>query len=179
MNSLLLALDPTLIGCCGRTSTSADTSYRSLIRKEKEYPATVATMPSRTTINARRRSMSKIGTGSIHFELRLSAADDRSCFVSSTDTPITRPAPTRQQPILGCLAFVLIGIEHALVVDAQRRVLIFLAGDAIAGDEELDIGTHKAAERVFRGADDRLTPDVEAGVDQHRAAGARLECREQ
>src|ERR1700736_1693899 len=51
-----------------------------------------------------------------------------------------------------------IGIKHALVVDAQRGVLIFLARDAIAGDQQLDVGPHKAAKCVFRGADDRLAP---------------------
>jgi hypothetical protein len=54
-----------------------------------------------------------------------------------------------------------IGLEHAPVVDAKRRVLVFLARDAIAGNQEVDVSSHKAAERVFRGADDRLASDIE------------------
>jgi len=72
-----------------------------------------------------------------------------------------------------------IGLEHAPVVDAKRSVLVFLARDAIADNQEVDVGSHKAAERVFRGADDRLASDIEAGVHQSRAAGARLEGGEQ
>src|SRR5260370_7290526 len=72
-----------------------------------------------------------------------------------------------------------IGLEIVLVIDAQRGVLMFLAGDAVAGDKEVDVGAHEAAEGVLRGADNRLAPDVEAGVYQHRAAGPRLERREQ
>src|SRR5712691_3044057 len=72
-----------------------------------------------------------------------------------------------------------IGLEIVLVIDAQRGVLIFLAGDAVAGDEEVDVGAHEAAEGILRGADNWLAPDVEAGVYQNRAAGPRLESREQ
>ena len=68
-----------------------------------------------------------------------------------------------------------IGLEHAPVVDAKRSVLVFPARDAIAGNQEVDVGSHKAAEGVFRGADDRLASDIEARVHQSRAAGARLE----
>ena len=42
------------------------------------------------------------------------------------------------------------GLEHAPVVDAKRSVLVFLARDAIADNQEVDVGSHKAAERVFR-----------------------------
>ena len=72
-----------------------------------------------------------------------------------------------------------IGLEHTPVIDAERSVLIFLARDTIAGNQEFDVGSHKAAERVFRGADDRLASDIEARVHQSRAAGARLEGGEQ
>src|SRR5215471_8481512 len=63
------------------------------------------------------------------------------------------------------IIFTSIGLAHALIVNSQCRVLIFFAGNAVAGDQKLDIGSHKAAERVFRAADDRLAPDIEAGVD--------------
>jgi hypothetical protein len=43
-----------------------------------------------------------------------------------------------------------IGLEHAPVVDAKQSVLVFLARDAIADNQEVDVGSHKAAERVFR-----------------------------
>ena len=46
---------------------------------------------------------------------------------------------------------------------------------AVADDQHLDLGAHEAAERVLRRADDRLAAHVEAGIDQHRAAGLRLE----
>ena len=72
-----------------------------------------------------------------------------------------------------------IGLEHTPVIDAERSVLIFLARDTIAGNQEFDVGSHKAAERVFRGTDDRLASDIEAGVHESRAAGARLEGGEQ
>src|SRR5216683_8208432 len=72
-----------------------------------------------------------------------------------------------------------IRLEGVLVLDAQRRVLVFLAGNAVAGDQEFDVGSHKAAERVFRRADNRLASDIEAGVYQDRTAGALLERREQ
>src|SRR5712691_2415558 len=72
-----------------------------------------------------------------------------------------------------------IRLERVLVVDPQRWVLVLLPGNAVAGDQEVDVGSHKAAERVFRGADNRLAPDIEARVYQNRTAGTRLERREQ
>ena len=72
-----------------------------------------------------------------------------------------------------------IGLEHAPVVDAKRRVLVFLSRDTIAGNQEFDVGSHKAAERVFRGADDWLASHVEAGVHEDRATRQVLEFRDQ
>src|SRR6266446_5752900 len=72
-----------------------------------------------------------------------------------------------------------IRLEHALVIDAKCRVLVFLPGDAIASNQQFDVGPHKAPERVLRGTDNRFASDIEAGVDQNRAAGTRLESREQ
>src|ERR1043166_8121212 len=72
-----------------------------------------------------------------------------------------------------------IGVERGLVIELEAGILPLLAQDAIAGDQKLDLRAHEAAERVLGGAHDRLATHVEAGVDQHRAAGARLEGREQ
>ena len=43
-----------------------------------------------------------------------------------------------------------IELELVLVVLLERRVLRFLAQEAVADRERLDLGTHEAAERVFR-----------------------------
>ena len=72
-----------------------------------------------------------------------------------------------------------IEFERVLVVELQRRVLLLLLQHAVADDEGFDIAAHEAAEGVFRGAHDGLAAHVEAGVNQHRAAGALLECAEQ
>src|SRR5690606_7716430 len=69
--------------------------------------------------------------------------------------------------------------EGVLVVRLEMLGLVLLAQDAIADDEAVDLRPHEAAERVLRGADDRLAAHVEAGVDQDRAARLRLERAEQ
>src|SRR5262245_30253251 len=70
-------------------------------------------------------------------------------------------------------------LELVLVVLRQRRVLALLAQEAVAHREALDLGAHEAAERVLGRADDRLAAHVEAGVDDHRAAGLLLEALDQ
>src|SRR4051812_45380959 len=65
----------------------------------------------------------------------------------------------------------LIELEGVFVVLLQRRVLSFLPQKAVADRERLDLRAHEAAERVLGRADDRLAAHVEAGVDDHRAAG--------
>src|SRR6516164_4420909 len=115
---------------------------------------------------------------------------DRGCRFRATDI---RPASRTGRALCWCAmpwpawpvdtipagaVMASIRLEHAPVVDAKRRVLIFLARDTIAGNQEFDVGSHKAAERVFRGADDRLASDIEARVHQSWAASALLEGRE-
>src|SRR5262249_24258111 len=53
----------------------------------------------------------------------------------------------------------------------ERGILIFLAQHAVPDHQHVDFSAHKAAERVFRGADNRLAADVEAGVHQDRTSG--------
>src|SRR6187399_2619850 len=69
----------------------------------------------------------------------------------------------------------LVELEGVLVVELERGVLVFLAQEAVADHQNLDLAAHEAAEGILRRADDRLAAHVERGVDQHRAAGARLE----
>src|SRR5436190_18620270 len=70
-------------------------------------------------------------------------------------------------------------LELVLVVDREGAVLVLLAQEAVADDQGVHLRAHEAAERVLRRADDRLSPDVEAGVDEHRAAGALFELGKQ
>src|SRR4051812_14376635 len=88
-----------------------------------------------------------------------------------------RPAATRRAPAM--TAAFLIQLELVLIVLLERGVLHFLAQEAVADGERLDLGAHEAAERVLRAADDRLAAHVEAGVDDHRTAGLLLELAEQ
>src|SRR5579863_5138231 len=71
-----------------------------------------------------------------------------------------------------------IGFETILVFAAQGRILILFAQHAVAGDQHFDVGTHEAAEGIFRRAHDRFAADVEARIDQYRTAGADIETRE-
>src|SRR5688572_25904568 len=66
-------------------------------------------------------------------------------------------------------------LELVLVVLLERRVLRFLAQEAVADRQRLDLGAHEAAERVLGRTDDRLAAHVEARVDDHRASGLLLE----
>src|SRR3954467_982477 len=88
-----------------------------------------------------------------------------------------RPAATRRAPAM--TAAFLIQLELVLIVLLERRVLHFLAQEAVADRERLDLGAHEAAERVLRAADDRLAPHVEAGVHDDGGAGLALEARDQ
>jgi hypothetical protein len=72
-----------------------------------------------------------------------------------------------------------IGLKRILVVDPQCGALIFFSRNAIPGDQQVNVGAHKATERVLRGTHNRFAADIEAGVDQNRAAGTRLEGGEQ
>src|SRR5262245_3177688 len=62
---------------------------------------------------------------------------------------------------------------------SKMWVLPVFCEHAIAGYEDVDLGSHEAPERVLRRGDDRLSAHVEARVHQDRTAGARLECRQQ
>src|ERR1700738_3961938 len=73
----------------------------------------------------------------------------------------------------------LIRFESGTVILLEIKILLGLAQHAVADYEHIQLVAHEAAESVFRCADDRLTAHVEAGVDQHRTPGPRLESREQ
>jgi hypothetical protein len=76
------------------------------------------------------------------------------------------PESLRSLSCLKCRSQIfLIRLEHAFVIDTQCGVLICFAGNTIAGNQEVNVGSHKAAERVFWSADNRFTSDVEAGID--------------
>jgi hypothetical protein len=70
---------------------------------------------------------------------------------------------------------ILIRFERVLVIDAQRRILVLIPRNAVAGNQKLNIGPHEAAERVFWGTDDQFASHIKAGIDQNRASGPRLE----
>src|SRR5687768_6716286 len=69
----------------------------------------------------------------------------------------------------------LIWRETVGVILLPALILAILAKNRAADDEEIQIGPHETPEGVLRRAYDRLAAYVEAGIDQHRAAGARLE----
>ena len=46
-------------------------------------------------------------------------------------------------------------------------------------DQDIHVGGHETTVGVLRGAHDRLTPDIETGVDDHAAAGLFLERRDE
>src|SRR5215216_5774366 len=64
-NSLFSFSVPALIGCCGRTSSTATAEYFVGSRKEKAYPAIVVTKHTAIIKTLRRRKTSSIVTGSI------------------------------------------------------------------------------------------------------------------
>src|SRR3954463_14946918 len=73
----------------------------------------------------------------------------------------------------------LIRLELVLVIDFQRGVLLTLAQHAVANNQQLDLIAHEAAKGILGRTHDRLASDVEAGIDQNRAAGFRLESFDQ
>src|SRR3954454_10948921 len=89
----------------------------------------------------------------------------------SAASPITTASAT----LATTSAAFLIQLELVLIVLFQRGVLRFLAEKTVADGQRLDLGAHEAAEGVLRAADDGLAAHVEAGVDDHRAAGLLLE----
>src|SRR5438034_5734158 len=110
---------------------------------------------------------------------RLEPVTGSGCQKFGYEKPATRNAPSASTTVTATLAQAsaafLIQLEFVLIVLLECRVLRFLAQEAIAHRERLDLGAHEAAERVLRAADDRLAAHVEAGVDDHRAAGLLLE----
>ena len=59
------------------------------------------------------------------------------------------------------------------------RRLLFLEKEKRSYGEGIHVGSHEAAPGVFRGADNRLTTDIERGVDDNGAAGLRFEAADQ
>lgn len=57
----------------------------------------------------------------------------------------------------------------------ESGILVFFSEEAIADRQGFNLGSHEAAEGVFRCADDRFAADIEAGIDDHRAAGRMFE----
>src|SRR5690348_18476151 len=57
-----------------------------------------------------------------------------------------------------------------------RRLGYFVLGDDnIPKNEQVDVRCQKAAQSVLGSANNRFTADVEAGIDEHGAAGLSLE----
>ena len=82
-----------------------------------------------------------------------------------TVSPNRRPSRRRQSSWNSfCHSFGLLPRRLRRLVEQER-----------AEHEIVDVRPHEAAIRVLRRADDRLAADVERGVDEHAAAGARLE----
>src|SRR4029079_5316432 len=69
--------------------------------------------------------------------------------------------------------------ESALVAGLESRVLSVLFQKAIADCEHIDLSAHKAAEGVFRRADQGLAANIEAGVHNDRTAGQTFEGADQ
>src|SRR4051812_9333685 len=108
-------------------------------------------------------------------------ASGRQKFGYEKPTRRSAPSPSAiaTTTLAAARARFLIQLELVLIVLLQRRVLRFLAQEAVADRERLDLGAHEAAERVLRAADDRLAAHVEAGVHDDRRAGLALEARDQ
>ncbi len=68
-----------------------------------------------------------------------------------------------------------IWLELILIIDLERGVLLTLTQHAIPDDEEFYIIAHEAAKCILRGADDRFTAHIEAGVNEHWTAGLFFE----
>src|SRR6185295_17324655 len=94
----------------------------------------------------------------------------------TTSSPIAPviASVARASSRLGSSFFTSVELELVLVALLQRRVLVLFPQEAVADGEPLDPGAHEAAERVLGRADDRLAAHVEAGVDDHGAAGPLL-----
>src|SRR5262245_56496698 len=54
-----------------------------------------------------------------------------------------------------------------------ERLLVSLVEQAILKHQNIDCGAHEAPVSIFRGADDRLTADVERGVHENAASRFR------
>ena len=106
-----------------------------------------------------------------------SASLDRGSPAFRRESEEARAGP--QGAVPGIAGWPSVQIEPVPVVEAQGRVLVFLLQKVIADNEGVDLAAHKATERVFGGASDRLTPHVEAGIDDDRAPGQRLETAQQ
>src|ERR1035438_2580310 len=65
------------------------------------------------------------------------------------------------------------------VIESQRWILVFLAQEAIAHGQRLDLRSHEAAERVLRRPYNGLAAHVEAGVHDYRTASQFLEPADQ
>src|SRR6188472_4371855 len=72
-----------------------------------------------------------------------------------------------------------IELETALVLPLQRGVPVLFSQQAIADGQCFDLGSHETAECVLGRADDGLATDVEARVDDDRAAGETFERAQQ
>ena len=57
-------------------------------------------------------------------------------------------------------------LEGVFVIAFQGRVLAFLPEKAITNGQDLDIGAHEAAKRIFWRANDGFSPNIEACVNQ-------------
>ena len=68
----------------------------------------------------------------------------------------------------------LIEFEFGAVVFLKALVLLGLGQHAVADHQQIEFVSHETAEGVLWQADDRLTANVEARIDEDWAAGQRL-----
>ena len=72
-----------------------------------------------------------------------------------------------------------IGIERVAIIENKIGILAVLIQNAVADHQYLDLGSHEAAEGILGRAGNRLAAHVKARIDEHGAAGFRLEHAEQ
>ena len=64
---------------------------------------------------------------------------------------------------------------HFFTFTEMTRGLAWLLKQTVADRQQVELGAHEAAECVLGRTDDRLAPDVERCVHEHRTAGPSLE----
>src|SRR5215467_439753 len=87
----------------------------------------------------------------------------------------TKTQSGKLAPMGATLVVALIKLECRFIVLFQRRILVLLAQIAITNCKTIQFRTHEAPERIFRRADNGLSTDIEAGIDQDRVSRLAFE----